>query len=304
MSALFTPIKLRGLNLANRIMVAPMCQYSSVNGEANDWHFTATSTRWRCRGPRSSASRRRAVEATGRITPGCLGLYNDVTEAALEADPRLGAQALEGGGDDPARACRPQGLEPHAMGRRAIDPVERRRLAGGGAVGDPAQAGQAAAGGVRCGGIEARARRLRGGARSAPSGSASTPSRCIPRTAISCISSCRRSPTGAPISMAARWQNRMRFPLEVFDAVRDAFPQHKPVGIRVSCVRLGRGRLGPGADDRIRERAAEGPRRRLDRRVLGRRVAAAEDSARPRLPGAVRAGDPRGDRAAPPSPSA
>ena len=40
MSALFTPIKLRGLNLANRIMVAPMCQYSSVDGEANDWHFT------------------------------------------------------------------------------------------------------------------------------------------------------------------------------------------------------------------------------------------------------------------------
>ena len=40
MSALFTPIKLRGLNLANRIMVAPMCQYSSVDGEVNDWHFT------------------------------------------------------------------------------------------------------------------------------------------------------------------------------------------------------------------------------------------------------------------------
>ena len=40
MSALFTPIKLRDLTLANRIMVAPMCQYSSVDGEANDWHFT------------------------------------------------------------------------------------------------------------------------------------------------------------------------------------------------------------------------------------------------------------------------
>jgi len=40
MSDLFSPIKLRDLKLPNRIMVAPMCQYSSVDGEANDWHFT------------------------------------------------------------------------------------------------------------------------------------------------------------------------------------------------------------------------------------------------------------------------
>ena len=44
MSVLFSPIKLRGLSLPNRIMVAPMCQYSAVNGEANDWHFTHINT--------------------------------------------------------------------------------------------------------------------------------------------------------------------------------------------------------------------------------------------------------------------
>ena len=44
MSALFSPIELRGLTLANRIMVAPMCQYSAVNGEATDWHFTHINT--------------------------------------------------------------------------------------------------------------------------------------------------------------------------------------------------------------------------------------------------------------------
>jgi 2,4-dienoyl-CoA reductase-like NADH-dependent reductase (Old Yellow Enzyme family) len=44
MSALFSPIALRGLTLPNRIMVAPMCQYSAVNGEANDWHFTHINT--------------------------------------------------------------------------------------------------------------------------------------------------------------------------------------------------------------------------------------------------------------------
>ena len=70
MSALFSPIQLRGLKLPNRIMVAPMCQYSSVDGDANDWHFThintlalsgaamfcIEATQWR----RSAASRRAA----------------------------------------------------------------------------------------------------------------------------------------------------------------------------------------------------------------------------------------------------
>jgi len=83
MSALFTPIKLRGLNLANRIMVAPMCQYSSVDGEANDWHFTHINS-LALSGAAIFCIEATAVEPSGRITPGCLGLYNDATEAALK----------------------------------------------------------------------------------------------------------------------------------------------------------------------------------------------------------------------------
>ena len=83
MSALFTPIKLRGLKLANRIMVAPMCQYSSVDGEANDWHFTHINS-LALSGAAIFCIEATAVEASGRITPGCLGLYNDATEAALK----------------------------------------------------------------------------------------------------------------------------------------------------------------------------------------------------------------------------
>ena len=82
MSALFTPIKLRDLTLANRIMVAPMCQYSSVDGEANDWHFTHINS-LALSGAAIFCIEATAVEAIGRITPGCLGLYNDATEAAL-----------------------------------------------------------------------------------------------------------------------------------------------------------------------------------------------------------------------------
>src|SRR6202163_1507793 len=83
MSVLFSPIKLRGLSLPNRIMVAPMCQYSAVNGEANDWHFTHINS-LALSGAAMFCIEATAVEAIGRITPGCLGLYNDATEAALK----------------------------------------------------------------------------------------------------------------------------------------------------------------------------------------------------------------------------
>ena len=59
-------------------------------------------------------------------------------------------------------------------------------------------------------------------------------SRSTARTAICCTSSCRRSPTAAPTSYGGSLENRMRFPLEVFDAVRAAVPAEMPVGVRVS----------------------------------------------------------------------
>ena len=82
MSALFSPIRLRDLALANRIMVAPMCQYSAENGKANDWHFTHINT-LALSGAAMFCIEATHVEAIGRITPGCLGLWNDATEAAL-----------------------------------------------------------------------------------------------------------------------------------------------------------------------------------------------------------------------------
>src|SRR3984885_8027912 len=83
MSALFSPIKLRDLALPNRIMVAPMCQYSAVDGEADDWHFTHINM-LALSGAAMFCIEATHVEAIGRITPGCLGLWNDATEAALK----------------------------------------------------------------------------------------------------------------------------------------------------------------------------------------------------------------------------
>ena len=83
MSALFSPIKLRGLTLKNRVVVSPMCQYSADDGVATDWHFTHINN-LSLSGAAMFCIEATHVEAIGRITPGCLGLYNDACEAALE----------------------------------------------------------------------------------------------------------------------------------------------------------------------------------------------------------------------------
>jgi len=83
MSVLFSPIQLRGLTLKNRIVVSPMCQYSARDGEANDWHFTHINN-LALSGAAMFCIEATHVEAIGRITPGCLGLWNDATEAALK----------------------------------------------------------------------------------------------------------------------------------------------------------------------------------------------------------------------------
>src|SRR6201994_4058733 len=83
MSALFSPIEFRGLKLANRIMVSPMCQYSADDGSANDWHFTHINN-LSLSGAAMFCIEATHVEDIGRITPGCLGLYSDANEAALK----------------------------------------------------------------------------------------------------------------------------------------------------------------------------------------------------------------------------
>lgn len=86
MSLLFTPFTFdapRGpLTLPNRIVVAPMCQYSAKHGQANDWHLTHW-TNLLNSGAGLLTLEATAVSPEGRITPACLGLWDDATQAAL-----------------------------------------------------------------------------------------------------------------------------------------------------------------------------------------------------------------------------
>ncbi len=86
MSLLFSPLQIPspsgGLTLPNRIVVAPMCQYAARDGEATDWHLMHWGNLF------NSGAAMFTIEATavlpeGRITPACLGLWDERTEAAL-----------------------------------------------------------------------------------------------------------------------------------------------------------------------------------------------------------------------------
>ena len=97
---LFTPLQIAGMTLAHRVTVAPMCQYSAVDGCMTDWHLVHLGTL------AVSGAAMLVIEATGvtpegRITPQCVGLYSDANEAAMArvvkyvrgvSDIRLGVQ--------------------------------------------------------------------------------------------------------------------------------------------------------------------------------------------------------------------
>ena len=82
MPHLFDPLQIGGLTLSNRIQVSPMCQYSAVDGIAQDWHLVHLGGLM-LSGAGLVIAEAMAVEAPGRITHGCLGLYTDAQEVAL-----------------------------------------------------------------------------------------------------------------------------------------------------------------------------------------------------------------------------
>src|SRR5690349_14486528 len=79
---LFDPLPLGSLTLANRIVIAPMCQYSATDGTPGDWHLIHLG-HLALSGAGMLIIEATAVSPEGRITPGDLGLYSDANEAGL-----------------------------------------------------------------------------------------------------------------------------------------------------------------------------------------------------------------------------
>jgi 2,4-dienoyl-CoA reductase-like NADH-dependent reductase (Old Yellow Enzyme family) len=234
MSALFSPITLRGLALPNRIMVAPMCQYSAVEGAANDWHFTHINT-MALSGAAMFCIEATAVEAIGRITPGCLGLYSDADEAALK--PVLASVRKH---SKTAIAMQLAHAGRKGSSHTPWDGGQQIPLAQGGwqteapsAV--PHKDGEAPPRAFDAAGL-ARVRDafVTAAKRADRLGIDAIELHCahgyLLHQFLSPISNQRTDQYGGSL------QNRLRYPLEVFDAVRAAFPKNKPVGIKVSAT--------------------------------------------------------------------
>jgi 2,4-dienoyl-CoA reductase-like NADH-dependent reductase (Old Yellow Enzyme family) len=79
---LFTPIQLGGVTLPNRIVVSPMCQYSAADGAMSDWHTVHLGS-LACSRAGLMIIEATGVTREGRISHGCTGLYNDLNEAAM-----------------------------------------------------------------------------------------------------------------------------------------------------------------------------------------------------------------------------
>ncbi len=200
---LFSPLRVRGVELRNRVGVSPMCQYSSDDGFANDWHLVHLGSR-AVGGAGLVMTEAAAVTAEGRISPGDLGIWDD--DARRAAAPRRGVRrGARRGAGDPARARGAQGLDRAAVGGRAR---RCRRERGGWQPVAPSAipyddgwlVPRALTRGRGRAGAGARSPRRRA-ARSPP---ASAGSSCTPRTATCCTSSSRRCPTRATTRGAGR----------------------------------------------------------------------------------------------------
>ena len=234
MSALFSPIALRGLALPNRIMVAPMCQYSAEDGSATDWHFTHINS-LALSGAAVFCIEATGVEAIGRITPGCLGLWNDATEAALKpilASVRKRSKAAVA--IQLAHAGRKASSHTPWDGGQLIPPSEGGWLPEG-PSNVPHKESEAPPRALDAAGLtRIRDALVAGTKRAERLGIDAIEVHCahgyLLHQFLSPISNKRTDEYGGSL------ENRMRFPLEVFEAVRAAFPHDKPVGLRVSAT--------------------------------------------------------------------
>jgi 2,4-dienoyl-CoA reductase-like NADH-dependent reductase (Old Yellow Enzyme family) len=231
-SQLFTPIALRGLTLPNRIVVAPMCQYSAIDGSATDWHILHLGS-FAVAGPGLVMIEATGVEAAGRITPGCTGLYSDANEAAMKraidacrtyGKALIGIQLAHAGRK---ASCHVpwEGGTPLAAGKGAWQTVGPSAIPFDEGWHTPKALDRAGMDKIKAAFVQAAKRAERLGLDLIEMHSAHG---YLMHQFLSPFSNHRTDEYGGSL------ENRMRFPLEVASALRAAWPAEKPFGVRIS----------------------------------------------------------------------
>jgi 2,4-dienoyl-CoA reductase-like NADH-dependent reductase (Old Yellow Enzyme family) len=232
-SKLFTPMQIGDLRLPNRIVIAPMCQYSAVEGCLTDWHLIHLG-HLALSGAALLIIEATAVTPEGRITYGDAGLYSDECEKAMArtldgirrwSDMPIGIQLAHAGrkastevpwkGGARIPSDRPQGWTVEAPSPLPFQDGQEppRALDRAGLVAVRNAFVEAAKRAVR---LDLAAIQLHGA------------HGYLLHQFLSPLSNRRDDDYGGSL------ENRMRFPLEVFDAVRAVVPPGRPVTMRVS----------------------------------------------------------------------
>ncbi|HWW48309.1 MAG TPA: bifunctional salicylyl-CoA 5-hydroxylase/oxidoreductase [Xanthobacteraceae bacterium] len=230
---MFQPLRLREMTVGNRVVMSPMCMYSAQDGLPGDFHLMHYGSR-AVGGAGLMFTEMTCVAPEARITPGCAGLWNDVQEAAwtrivefvhghsaakfalqLGHAGRKGATRLMWEGIDrpleegawPVVSASPlpyypDSQVPHELGRAEMDAIKAQFVA-------------AALRGERCGFDMLELHCAHG---------------YLLASFISPLTNQRGDGYGGALD------NRLRFPLEVFEALRAAWPAHKPMSVRISAT--------------------------------------------------------------------
>ena len=232
-SQLFSSIKMRGLTLANRIVVSPMCQYSAENGSATDWHLMHLG-KFAVSGAGLVIVEATHVEARGRITHGCLGLYSDENENQLRrvfdfcrgvGKSKLGIQLSHSGRKGSARLPWVGRGEPLSVDEESWETIAPSALPHGPGWPPPLALDEAGLDLVKQAHVEAADRAARIGFDLAEVHIAHG---YLLHEFLSPLSNHRTDEYGGSLT------NRMRFPLEVFSAMRAIWPADRPMGVRLS----------------------------------------------------------------------
>jgi anthraniloyl-CoA monooxygenase len=230
---MFTPFRLREMVLANRVVVSPMCQYSAEDGTPGDWHLVNLGSR-AVGGAALVIAEMTDVSREARISPGCTGMYKAEHVAAWRrivdfvhrhSGARIGLQLAHAGrkgstrrlwdgideplpeGNWPLLSASPipylgHSQKPREMDRRDMDEVREQFVRAARMAEDA--------------GFDMLELHVAHG--------------YLLASFLSPLTNARRDGYGGPLA------NRLRWPLEVFDAVRAAWPAAKPISAKISAT--------------------------------------------------------------------